>query len=749
MPTKDFIEFQTAAGPGVRADFVAADIVRVRVSTDGRFGDSLLNRYGFILPPGQPARATIRRTAREWVGQTASLTVHLRRDQPEIRVTNARGELRLHQVSASFAPAGTVVRLRVAPEEDWLGFGDQTRERLYHRGHVADCHVRNVNSYVPVPFFMSSRGVTVLVNTTHRIVFDLARTDPECLEWRDGRTTVDYYVMAGSSYRDLLEAYTRLTGRPKLPPQWSFGLWYICRTQANDYEAVNDAHNLRREGIPCDIIGLEPGWMQKNYDASTQKSWSQERFPIPSYCQTGPHNFFNALRRMGFHLELWLCNDYDLVHEAERQSRPPAAGASPEPSAGFYHSEAEQDEHFSAPMYLDRITKREEPWFEHLKKFVDQGVDFFKQDGAYQVLDHPDRRWAHGLADAEVHNLYPLLYARQMLEGFEAHTGRRGLTFTPCGWTGFQAWAGTWTGDTGGRLSTLGAMLNTAIVGHSWATNDMEVAEKAGIHFGYLLPWSQINSWNYFRMPWLQGRELTAMHRDYSRLRARLIPYLYTWAQYATQAGYPLMVPLVLEFPEDPTCRQILHEYLLGRDLLVTIYKPEVYLPAGQWKDYWTGAVLEGGRSQTISWPEDRGGGLFLRAGAIVPLAPLMQYRGEIAASEIEVVVFPGPTPSTLDLYEDDGNSLEYRRGRCARTRVCTHADSSGAVVEVGPTVGEYVGQPADRTWSLRIGVGFVPGSVKVNGKRVAASAWSYDATRGEVVLGARPGPLRAEVRPA
>ena len=102
------------------------------------------------------------------------------------------------------------------------------------------------------------------------------------------------------------------------------------------------------------------------------------------------------------------------------------------------------------------------------------------------------------MTDAEMHNLYPLLYARQMWEGFAQYANRRPVVFTVSGWSGFQAWCGTWTGDTGGRLETLGAMLNTAMLGHCWATNDMEVMQPEGIHFGYLQPWSQINSFRFF-----------------------------------------------------------------------------------------------------------------------------------------------------------------------------------------------------------------------------------------------------------
>ena len=334
-----------------------------------------------------------------------------------------------------------------------------------------------------------------------------------------------------------IRLYTQLTGKPYMPPEWAFGLWYICRTQANDVEAVNDAVNFRREGIPCDVIGLEPGWMETNYDLSTDRKWSHDRFPIPTYCVNGPHNFFNAIKRMGFHFELWECNDYDLSYEEERRTGKSVETEKPE--EGVFHADGEEDTHFAWPRYADRITKKDESWFEHHKKFIDQGVDFFKQDGSYQVCAHPDRVWGNGMLDAEMHNLYPLLYARQMYEGFKEYTGRRPLIFTPSGWTGVQAWAGTWTGDTGGRLDTLGGMLNAAVLGLSWQTNDMEVMQPEGIHFGYLLPWSQINSWTYFRMPWVQGAELLEMHRYYSRLRARLIPYIYSWAREARNRDSP------------------------------------------------------------------------------------------------------------------------------------------------------------------------------------------------------------------
>jgi len=374
---------------------------------------------------------------------------------------------------------------------------------------------------------------------------------------------------------------------------------------------------------------------------------------------------------------------------------------------------------------------------------VDQGVDFFKQDGSDQIVEQPDRVYGNGMRDSEMHNLYPLLYSKQMHQGFEEYTNRRPLTFTPGGWTGFQAWTATRTGDTGGGLDTLGAMLNTSLVGHSWTFNDMVVAEKEGIHFGYLEPFSQISSWNYFRMPWLQGEEICEMHRYYSRLRSRLVPYIYSWGYQSTKRALPLLIPLTLEFQNDLKCRNIMHQYLLGRDLLVTIHKRNAYFPEGRWKDYWTGKITEGRQEKRIGWPRGRGGGLFVRCGGIIPFGPVMQYRGEKPLTEIMLYVFPDSKRSDLEFYEDDGVSFEHSRGKFSITPISTQGDRSRAVVKVGQTKGTFKGRVKSRAWSFTVATDFVPVSVQANGKVLPGTAWQFDRRRGEVTVQALPGPVK------
>ena len=732
----------------VRVDVLGERTLRVRFVGSGEFTDTGLNRYGFIRTESGADVAVSSAEAKGVLTiTTPAVRLSCRLESGEIAIEDIpSGRTILRQIGAAFARTHAEASFEAGKDEDWVGFGDQTRKRLYHRGHTVDCIVRNVKSYVPVPLFMSTRGVGILVNTTHRVAFDMAHSQPDRFLWRDRRGVVDYYVMAAPTFREILDLYTALTGRPKMPPEWAFGLWFICRTQANDDEAVNNALNFRREGIPCDVIGLEPGWMDKTYNLSTEKTWNKERFPLPAWAPNGPHNFFNAIKRMGFHFELWMCVDYDLSYEAERR-----IGCDPlkdrVQEVADFHPGAEVDEHFEQMRYLDTHTKPAEAWYEHLKKFVDQGADFFKQDGAFQVLEHPDRAWGNGMSDAEMHNLYPLLYSRQMHEGFQQHTGRRPVVFTCAGWTGFQAWSGTWTGDTGGKLATLGAMLNTSMVGHSWATNDMEVVEKEAIHFGYLLPWSQINSWHYFRMPWIQGDAVAEMHKFYACLRSRLIPYIYCWAQYATQTGYPLMAPLTLEFQDDPHCREILNQYLLGRDLMVCAYKKEAYFPAGRWKDFWTGEVVQGPQTRAIEWPENRGGGLYVREGGIVPFGPLMQYRKQLPLDEIELYVFPGPEEASLAFYEDDGVSLKHLEGESCTTRITACAAKGSAAIEVAATQGTFEGMVTSRKWMFVIALDVRPGRVTANGKDLPHDAWSYDETRSELKVKSMPGPVRLEVQ--
>jgi len=629
----------------IKSTVLSEGICRLSVVRDGVTG-SALDRYGFI----QKIKTS---------GKNRQVGISMKGNSFALK--GKKGETFL-KGAVSAGDKETVFSLGIHKGERFYGLGDQTRDRLEQYGSRAVMQVENVNSYIPIPFIMSSRGYALMVNTTFRHTWDIGKTKKDELTVTVPKGTPEFYVFTGRDYGELLDLYTQVTGRPDLPPKWSFGLWFICRTQANDFEVMCDARNFRDREIPCDVIGLEPGWMETFYDYSIDKKWDPKKFPIPSYASNGPHTFISALKRMGYKLELWLCNDYDLSYEEERRLNRTLKAV--RGSSGFSEGDVEKDKHFTEPVLLDKFTKPDRPWFEHLKKFIDQGADFFKQDGALQVCDHPDRLYGNGMTDGEMHNLYSLLYSKQMYEGFREHTGKRPCCFTPSGWAGLQKYTGTWTGDTGGGPKTLAACLNLALSGHSLVTCDMEVTNREGIHYGFLMPWVQINSWNYFRHPWLQGYELSAVIKGYAELRSKLVPYVYTCAYHAHKTGMPVMRPPVLEFPDEEQLRNNLNEYFLGRELLVTAFTEDVYLPKGQWLDFWTGKIYGGGKKFRYSPPADRGGGLFLRENSILPLGPVRQYTEQPSNEgfSIEIFINPGGR-AEFNLYDDDGVSFAYEKG--------------------------------------------------------------------------------------
>lgn len=737
----------------LRVQFITGKIIRIQVVTnESEFRNSGLNRYSFIHPINDKVRPDISRDKTGFSAKTPFMRIQVNNLKGEIIIFNKEGKKVIDQVGTDFTDGFSKAVFTANDNEDWIGFGDQTRDRIYHRGYIANCNIMDVKSYVPVPFFMSTEGVGTLVNTTFHTRFDMCKTSPNKYSWKNKSGIIDYYVMVGAGFKELINLYTDLTGKPKLPPEWSFGLWFICNIESGQFDVLNVAKGFRSSQIPCDVIGLEPGWMKKSYDASTYADWNPNRFYHPKWMGNAAPPFIRPIKEMGYKMELWLCNNYDLTYEAERHVSKPFQDDSIRRLKKITDTHSDNfDQYANEKAYRligdkDTITKVGEPWFAHLEKFVDQGINFFKQDAAYQVFFHPDRLWGNGMKDDEMHNLYNLMYSRQMYEGFKAKTNLRPVVFTSSGWTGFQAFAGTWTGDTGGGLPTLGGLVNTAIVGGSWATIDMDNFSREGIHFGYLLPWSQINSWASFKMPWLLGDSLSEINRYYAQLRYRLIPYLYSFAREATKTGWPLLRPLTLVFPNDKECRENLHQYLLGPYLMVGIYNKDIYFPKGKWKNYWTGQVTGGPQKKDVSWPSNRGGALYVRSGAIIPMGPVMQYWGEKPLDSMSVYIFPDKEKSMLKFYEDDGVSFDYLKGDLSTTRITAEKLDSGSIITISKPEGSFTGMVKNRRWTIVMNQATKPNTVQVNGKKISQNLFSWNSKRKELTIKQIKAPAKVEI---
>lgn len=693
-------------------------MLRVRYAERGDFPPSVMERYGLLEQPAADSDCEVVNSGdavafrseagmRIWMVNKTDGSVRLRRGAEEGAVLSMSRTSRKEGGGAVF---------RVSPEERFYGLGYRKRDGIELRGRRYRNHVTYGSCYGPVPFLMSSGGWGVYFNTTFDSTFDVAATEPDRIRVWSGQGELDLYLMAGG-YPDLLDSYTALTGRPMLMPLWGHGLQFICNEKENQFDVLNDAASFRREGIPADMMGLEPGWMAQHYDRTVSKDWDKEKFYMPWWSDDRKMfrdvTFIGALKRRGFRLSLWLCCDYDVFEEEERLAKLAEAEKTSEEEAGSSGDREEErfeieapdfDPRAHAPVWMDRVTEKSEPWFGHLKKFVDQGVAAFKQDPAFIVNDHPDRLYANGMTDAEAHNLISTVLAKQVHQGYKDYTGLRPMHVLGTSYTGTQKWAPLWTCDCGGREEALAGLLQYSLCGHMNVTCDMDVNTAEGIHFGFLQPWSLVNSWAYIHHPWWLEEELYRTFLFYARLHYRLIPYLYSYAHAGHRTGMPILRAMPLQYPDVPEVADAVRQYMLGEWLLVGAFTDQVYLPPGRWMDYWTGEWMEGGRTVRTSLPEGRGGPLFVKAGAILPMWPEETAHTGLgaAAGRLTLCIYPGEG-SRFRMIEDDGETYAFEGGEAAVTEIiCTMLDGH-VRLELRDRAGEYKGKPAARSYALEV----------------------------------------------
>jgi alpha-glucosidase len=745
-------EVALSKGDVLRVEVVAPSIFRVRLSPNGQFEPSSMERYGIVKTDWPAVEFTTRSDNGSTTIVTAagSLTVRAADGQMQLRDKGGKilcerilpqptrwgdAELQAFQRrQASLANyfrgekrkqgqvqiIGTVARdktefsdvmhefflptnsfgaaFSLRDGERLYGLGTASSKRLQLRGHGYRLWTQYRGNFGytgrgdweqtegPIPLLLSTGGWGIFVNTTWAHYYDLGRYEPDQgFFWGPG----------GALDFDLLIGDTDITGKPRLLPQFAYGLTYVSQITQNEHEILNDSRLFREKGIPCDIMGIEPQWMKKNYDSSHETEWNPNKFYIPDWMGPDSKNgtFIGGLDRTGFKLSLWLVCSDDLTMEEERQ---------------VAFREGRGNDFPSDP----------DAWFNHLQKFVRNGARCFKMDPENLIQEHPGRKYYNGRSDLENHNLTQVLYHKQMCQGYEEFAKQRAMTHYCAAYAGVQHWGATTMGDNGGGPKALVWMLSYAMSGHMNTSCDME-AQGPGLHFGFLQPWSQLNNWAYAFQPWFLGKRGESMFRDYARLRYSLLPYIYSAAHEGHRTSMPIIRPMPLAYPDDPRLADCLTQYMFGDSLLVTAFTDKVFLPAGRWIDYWTGADFEGPREMPCVYPANRAGGLFIKAGAIIPHWPEMDFVGEQSVATLQLDVYP-EGESDYAFYEDDGRSFGYLKGEVATTRMHCQAGSSGATITIEPRQGSYDRMPAQRDYDIRIHSKPAQ-SVKVNDSPVAA----------------------------
>lgn len=616
------------------------------------------------------------------------------------------GEVDKHEIPA--ADAVSILSFSMEDGERFYGGGSTSRDHIQHRGEFLRMWTTYQQTEIPMPFMMSSRGWGVYNNSTRKSFFDIGNQQKSKFNIINTFDEADFFLMMGKDMPAILNEYTLVTGRTYVLPKWAYGLCFGPNMREEQFDILNDAVRFRQFDVPCDVFWLEPQWMEKRYDFSTKKKWNYDRFsPEPYWLQDQypktMHNrlFIGKLRSMGFHLGLWLCEEYDL---------------------------SIQEEDIIAERTGGKLSGQEH-WMDHLTVFMDQGVEGFKLDPARTIDNHTNWEYYNGRTDKEMHNLNQVLLPKQMRELGRKYNGKRTWHHYCGGWSGTQRWTASTSGDNGGGKTALYDQLNLGMSGFLNTSCDVmsvpRELEMQGLHFGLFLPWVQINSWFSMMHPFYYAKEEQDIYRFYVKLRYSLAPYIYSMALEAAQNGMPIVRSMPLCFPEDRNCDDMTYQYMFGDNFCVGIFTNEIYLPKGTWTDAWSGEkIVSKGETFTREYPSDRAGLLFIREGAIIPTQPDVEYLGARPFDRVILKVYPHGD-SAYTMLDDDGESYDYENGGIASTLFESHERDGGVDVVVNPVQGSFKGMPSEREYSFRIQRDSRPASVSLNG--AAVQDWTYE----------------------
>ncbi|MDB1089818.1 alpha-xylosidase [Streptomyces sp. ACA25] len=488
----------------------------------------------------------------------------------------------------------------------------------------ADGGTASEQAYKNVPFHLTNRGYGVFVNHPGQVSYEIGSESVGQVQFSVEDQSLEYYVVHGPTPKEILARYTALTGRPALPPAWSFGLWLSTSfTTSYDEETVSSfVQGMAERDIPLSVFHFDCFWMREYQWCDF--TWDPAVFP-------DPEGMLGRLKERDLRVCVWI-NPYiaqksPLFAEAQR--------------LGYLvckpNGDVWQWDLWQAGMALVDFTHPEaRAWYAgQLRALLGQGVDCFKTDFGERVPT--DVVWHDGSDPERMHNYYTQLYNETV---FEVLTGDRGegdaVLFARSATTGGQKFPVHWGGDC---ESTFGAMaeslrggLSLGLSGFGFWSHDIGGFEgtptpevfKRWVQFGLLSSHSRLHGSDSYRVPWAYDEEAVAVTRDFTRLKHRLMPYLFRAALQAREEGTPVMRAMVLEFPGDPACHALDRQYMLGEDLLVApVFTSdgtvEYYVPQGTWTH-----LLSGERTEGPGWRSEQFGfdslPLLARPGSVIPM---------------------------------------------------------------------------------------------------------------------------------
>lgn len=720
-----------------------------------------------------PATVKLVTKSSGWELKTTDLVCKIAKSDGSITIKDRQSGQIVHEYAMAYQARTTLmkgldfvgIQLKTEKNEGFFGLGDKSWNTDLHGKYFQNwCtdsfgyHFDSDNLYRAIPFFMGLRkgiGYGIFLDNTYRTHFDFnSNQDGLTTIWADGGE-FDYYFFLGPALTTVATDYAQLTGLPELPPLWAMG-FHQCRWSYYPEARVRElAANFREKKIPCDSIYLDIDYM----DGYRCFTWNKEHFPDPK-------GMIGDLKADGFHTVVMIDPG---IRKDEKYS---VYQSGTELDVWCKRKSGEDMEGPVWPpvcVWPDYTDPAVREWWGPLYKelYVDQGVSGFWNDmnepAMFKVnhLTFPDDVYhdleGRGADHKEAHNIYGMQMARATYDGLkELQPAKRPFLLCRANYSGGQRYAALWTGDNVASWDHL-AMANRqcirlSISGYSFVGTDIGgfVDDPTGelmvrwLQLAIFHPVMRIHSMGnnadgaaeaeaeevkkaeamnrQDQEPWVFGEPYTTNARKAIEQRYRLLPYLYTAFRQHLQTGKPLLRNLFFEDQTDPQCRAFGDQFICGDDVLVApVVKPgaksiSVYLPKGDWYDFYKGKHYAGGAKYKIATKTDRIP-MFVRAGSIIPTVKPVQHTGELAAAkELELTVYLGTKKGHGQLYWDAGEGYGYESGDFIEANY--HFKSSKKKNTIYQLRNGKYDASFRQVRLLLVGLDNTPKSVKVDGRK-------------------------------
>ena len=623
----------------------------------------------------------------------------------------------------------------VADDSSYYGFGERF-DRLNHGHTIVQNASRDVGgekgslTYQPVPFFMSLRGYGLWLDTTSEAVFDLNVSDPSHIVVKFFDEKLRVVLFEGPRFPTILDRFTALVGRQQLPPYWAFAPWKSRDYHRDSKDVYEDVDRYRQLGLPASVLLIDSPW------ATNYNTYEFNGKQFEDVARMVSHIHDEGYKLILWHTP-WINRETARPYEqgfAEKLAPGPAANFGEAERLGYFLHRPDGSTYVGkwwkgSGALIDFTNPAAKKWWQgQVSKAIAAGADGFKNDDAEGGFVG-DVVFAGGQDPRTMRNRYAVEYNRAVAEVLQDRKASDWVLFQRSGTVGSHMIPLFWSGDNDATFSTsnglptvVAAGLNAGMSGISLWISDLSGYNKSQRAPGDDVLFSRWTEYSAFSPgmevmsgmnlgPWDYGDEALRIFRFFSVLHMSLFPYRYATAKESACNGLPMMRALMLMNQEDAEAREAADEYFFGPDLLVApilspVTQRSVYLPDGQWIDYWSGKCFRGKQTIVAEAPLDRIP-LFVREGTILPKIP------EDVMTLVPAAAVRDKTVRSLD----DRRVYEIWGGSEARAI----DDFEGRHLQYDPQgVVEIAGAPARVTLRWRFAR---PSEVSVDGRKVELAA--------------------------